>query len=603
MARKDAKDARKPGGDPATEAFEKGVEKVRAHPVFAPLMWRVRVYRRENTPYPHNGWATVSAGGAIYAHPKRRGSADEWAYAIAHCLLHLGLGHFKNVPEPIAWQSACDCFVARFLKDLKFGRPPDDMLVEVDFGSRSEERLYESFVRDGIPPQLAGCGAAGPSSYDMIDIGQMDTLEERNWEGTFAEGLLQAVDAAVELAAGLRVTMGSRERAQTEAARARSWFISRFPLLGSLAASFTLVEDPQVCIRMQIAVAAVDAEAQEIYVNPAARLYEEEARFVIAHELLHVGLRHQARRLGRDPFLWNVACDYVVNGWLVEMGVGNLPKFGVLYDPELKGMSAEGIYDLIVTDMRRYRKLATLRGTGLGDMLEGDTPEWWTHGDGMALDGFYRRCLSQGLAHHEAEGRGLLPSGLIEEIRALDQPPIPWDVELAQWFDRHFSPLEKRRTYTRLSRRQSSTPDIPRPLWVPLADSQEARTFGVVLDTSGSMDRKLLAKALGAIASYSLSREVGRVRLVFCDAVAYDEGYVAPEVIAERVRVRGRGGTILQPGIDLLEKAEDFPKAGPVLIITDGECDRLQIRREHAFLLPQGRHLPFVPKGPVFRIT
>ncbi len=266
-------------------------------------------------------------------------------------------------------------------------------------------------------------------------------------------------------------------------------------------------------------------------------------------------------------------------------------------------MSAEAIYDLIVTDMRRYRKLETLRGYGLGDMLEGNTPEWWMHGDGVALDAFYRRCLTQGLAHHQSEGRGLLPAGLVEEIRALDQPPIPWDVELAQWFDEHFSPLEKRRTYTRLSRRQSATPDIPRPLWVPQADAQEGRTFGVVLDTSGSMERKLLAKALGAIASFSMARDVARVRLVFCDAVAYDEGYVAPEVIAERVRIRGRGGTVLQPGIDLLEKAEDFPKQGPLLIITDGECDRLQLRREHAFLLPQGRHLPFVPKGKVFRIV
>ena len=56
---------------------------------------------------------------------------------------------------------------------------------------------------------------------------------------------------------------------------------------------------------------------------------------------------------------------------------------------------------------------------------------------------------------------------------------------------------------------------------------------------------------------------------------------------------------MLQPGIDLLEKAPDFPRDGPLLIITDGACDRLHIRREHAFLLPAGRHLPFVPKGPV----
>ena len=41
--------------------------------------------------------------------------------------------------------------------------------------------------------------------------------------------------------------------------------------------------------------------------------------------------------------------------------------------------------------------------------------------------------------------RGLLPAGLIEEIRALSQPPIPWDVELAQWFDHYFAPLERRR--------------------------------------------------------------------------------------------------------------------------------------------------------------
>ena len=30
------------------------------------------------------------------------------------------------------------------------------------------------------------------------------------------------------------------------------------------------------------------------------------------------------------------------------------------------------------------------------------------------------------------------------------------------------------------------------------------------------------------------------------------------------------GGTVLQPGVDLLEAAEDFPKDGPILIITDG---------------------------------
>ena len=58
--------------------------------------------------------------------------------------------------------------------------------------------------------------------------------------------------------------------------------------------------------------------------------------------------------------------------------------------------------------------------------------------------------------------------------------------------------------------------------------------------------------------------------MVFCDAVTYDAGYLAPEDIAGRVEVKGRGGTVLQPGIDLLEKARDFSEDGQILILTNG---------------------------------
>jgi len=124
-----------------------------------------------------------------------------------------------------------------------------------------------------------------------------------------------------------------------------------------------------------------------------------------------------------------------------------------------------------------------------------------------------------------------------------------------------------------------------------------------VLDTSGSMDRQLLGMALGAIASYAIARDVPRARVVFCDAAAYDAGYLAVEDIAGRVQVRGRGGTELQPGITLLERADDFPADAPILVITDGYCDVVRIRRDHAFLVPEGARLPFTPKGPVFHLT
>lgn len=66
--------------------------------------------------------------------------------------------------------------------------------------------------------------------------------------------------------------------------------------------------------------------------------------------------------------------------------------------------------------------------------------------------------------------------------------------------------------------------------------------FGVVVDTSGSMSPELLGMALGSIASYGAAREVPLVRVIFCDARAYDAGYLAPEEIAGRVQVKGRGG-------------------------------------------------------------
>ena len=180
-------------------------------------------------------------------------------------------------------------------------------------------------------------------------------------------------------------------------------------------------------------------------------------------------------------------------------------------------------------------------------------------------------------------------------------PPIPWDVELAQWFEVYFAPLEKKRSYARPSRRQSSTPDIPRPSLLPADIPEFSRTYGVIIDTSGSMSAEMLGLALGAAASYSVAKDVPFVRVVFCDADAYDIGYVAPEDIAGRVMVQGRGGTVLQPAVDLLEDAKDFPSNAPILVITDGFIEHdLYIHHEHAFLIPEGNRLPFRPHGKVF---
>jgi predicted metal-dependent peptidase len=383
--------------------------------------------------------------------------------------------------------------------------------------------------------------------------------------------------------------------------RARSWFIASYPLLAAVASTLTVVANAELARGWDIAIAAVSPAAGEIYVNPNAQLDEQEWRFVVAHEALHAALGHHARVGGRHPGLFNIACDFVINDWLIEMQVGTMPS-GSLHDPRFAGMSAEEVYDHIAQQARHYRKQFTMRGREGGDVLGEQLPGRVSPVAGIDLDELLRRALLNGLDLHLAGERGTLPAALVQEIRALAHPPITWDVALARWFDEYFPAVERTRTYGRLSRRSAATPDIPRPGYRLPEEVMARRTFGVVLDTSASMPAALLGKGLGAIASYAAAHDVPAVRVVYCDAAAYDAGFLPADEIGHRVRIRGRGGTILQPGVDLLERAPDFPADGPLLIITDGECDHLRVRRAHAFLLPAGASLPFTAKGPIFRM-
>ena len=595
--------------DPASEAFNLGWQIVLEMPAFSRMYFNV--IRQKGNRCPEKGWAIVTRNGQIHVHPTRRGTPGEWVYVLAHCLLHLAFDHFRPQADDhhfLLWNIACDIYIVRFLDQLKIGKPPIDIESNINLlPSGSEETIFRQLLEGNFPDDWRYCGTTGPQGADMI----MEELATNQWYGAppdwpaqFGQGISLAVREAVAQTSHVKLDRDGNIADMSAAEQARQWFIASYPLLGALAAGFKIIEDLTTCQSMDISVAAVHVELQEIYINPSARLSSEEMRFVMAHELLHVGLRHDTRAQGREPFLWNVACDYVVNSWLIEMKIGHMPQIGGLYDEELRGLSAETIYDQIVNDLRKYRRLYTLRGKGLGDILPPIRPNWWRLSDGIRLDDFYRNCLVQGLEYHRQQGRGFLPAGLIEDIRALSQPPIPWDVNLARWFDLYFPILEQRRTYARPSRRQSTTPDIPRPRWILPEAAVDGRTFGVVLDTSGSMSRLLLAKALGAIASYAIARDVPMVRVVFCDATYYDQGYMPPEMIADRVQVRGRGGTVLQPAINFLERVEDFPKDGPLLIITDGDCDILNVNpaRPHAYLIPKGQVLPFRPRGELFYI-
>ncbi|WP_309718507.1 hypothetical protein [Armatimonas sp.] len=554
-----------------------------------------------------NIWHTVKGHHAL--------SRDEWLYILAHQTLHFALNHAPKLLTPssdggwgagsrdaLLWCVACDASVDRLLKALNIGRP---YRAELWFGDESEEALYdELLVRREQGMKLDVVTHAGKNRPDLLGLTKALTYR-RDAEARFADGIRLAVLQAIEESAEHLNDAEDGLSKFPALAAARRWVFQNLPLLGAVAQELKIIARADLCDRMDISVAAVNGFLGEMYWNPDVPLEHDELVFVYAHELLHVALLHHTRAAGRDPRLWNYACDFCINAWLIEMGVGKMPRIGGLYDPRLSGMGAEEVYDILLTwSPQERKKFRGFRGA-LGDVLLDTGGRRLYRGDVATLDDIYKRALQAGLACQT--GRGFLPAGLMEDIQSLFTPPVPWDVELAQWLDRHVPRLDDyRRSFAKASRRQASTPDIPRAARYIPQEVLAACTFGVLLDTSGSMDRNLLGRSLGAIASFAEARGVPAVRLVLCDAAPYDKGFVEPSELRGQVAVQGRGGTALQPGINYLLSRPDFPATAPIMVITDGWCEEeLQCPREHCFVVPRGRESDFPLRnttGPIFRI-
>ena len=124
---------------------------------------------------------------------------------------------------------------------------------------------------------------------------------------------------------------------------ARTRLILDKPFLGALVLRLPLIENSQWC-----QTTATDARA--IYYNQTylSELSLSQVQFVLAHEALHCGLSHFARREHRDRKRWDVACDHAVNQLLAADNLE--PPPAALFDESYAGMSAEEIYPCIEAD-------------------------------------------------------------------------------------------------------------------------------------------------------------------------------------------------------------------------------------------------------------
>lgn len=290
---------------------------------------------------------------------------------------------------------------------------------------------------------------------------------------------------------------------------------------------------------------------------------------VLIHEAHHVVRDHhdRARRLGvsHETFdTWNLAADAAINDDLVADGLP-LPR-PVL--PHHIGCDRHGFEESY------YRAL-------LDDRPDGPTAECGSGSGGAALpweiedepaspaDGLdpvdadaVRRSVAHEVLSRERRDEELPPS-LLRWARALVEPTVPWQTILRSTVGRDLraSSRHAEADWTRPDRRGDASPDMLRP-----GRRHLAPRVVVVLDTSASMDDRLLAAAVSEIDALLHRDGITPIDVVVCDEEA---------VRAQRIRrlgelqLSGGRGTDMSVGIDAAVALRPRPRV--VVVLTDGE--------------------------------
>ena len=187
-----------------------GYDKLSAHPLFSRL--KGDIYIKSSHLSGSGAIACVTRSGDVYVNVQAKINSDEWAYVMAHNLLHHALGHFdsNNIPadkefDPYIWNMACDIYLTRFLDDAGFGysifnNPANQYHVKLD----SETKIYSHLISLSATYKdfHFGCNA---DNLDMIGIEHPILYkpgETNTFMATFVNAISNSVKSSVSEAAG-----------------------------------------------------------------------------------------------------------------------------------------------------------------------------------------------------------------------------------------------------------------------------------------------------------------------------------------------------------------------------------------------------------------
>lgn len=350
---------------------------------------------------------------------------------------------------------------------------------------------------------------------------------------------------------------------------ARVGLLLRHPFFGNMATRLRIEAADEWC-----PTAATDG--RHLYFNTQFfnAMDNKEIEFVIAHEILHCVYDHLGRRESRDPKLYNIAADFVVNNLLVRDRIGAKPKIvDCFQDFKYEKWTSEEVYD----DLFKNAKKIDIDSLGelLDEHIDWDDEDDDGDEDGEGKNGKGRPKLSKEelrqirdeikeamIQAAQSAGAGNTPGEIQRMIKELTEPKMNWRQLLRQQIQ---STIRNDYTFARPSRKGWHTGAV-----LPGMNFQDTIDICVSIDMSGSISNKQGSDFLGEIAGIMEEFKDYRIKVWCFDTKVYNEQDFSSDN-GEDVRdyqVVGGGGTDFMCNWNYMKKHDIQPKK--FIMFTDG---------------------------------
>ena len=339
---------------------------------------------------------------------------------------------------------------------------------------------------------------------------------------------------------------------------ARVGLLLRHPFFGTMATRLKIVDGSDWC-----PTAATDG--RHIFYNREffEPLTIKEIEFVIGHEILHNVFDHMSRREGRNPKMFNVACDYNVNGQLIRDKIGEPVKsIRIFHDTKYYGMGSEEIYDKLMEDHDEE----SLKQ--LGEMLDEHID--WESNNGNGQPSYSKEELKKirdeireaTMTAAQAAGAGNTPASIARLIRDLTESKMNWREILRQQIQ---STLKNDFSFMRPNRKGWHMNAI-----LPGTNYDETIDICVAIDMSGSIGDEQARDFLSEIKGIMQEYQEFNIKLWCFDTQVYNEADYNAYTITEfdEYQPKGGGGTEFDANWDYMKEHDIQPKK--FIMFTDG---------------------------------